>query len=189
MRWQISAKLDLRQLLSYSLDSSVTYYLKLTMTHLNIRPATEDDLQQIYDFIYELAVYEKAPEEVKTNTEELRQKLFCEQPKVFCLICESEGKAIGFAVYFYNFSTWLGKHGIYLEDLYVTPEARGLGAGKALLKKLAEIAVENDCGRVEWWVLDWNKPAIDFYESLGARPQDEWTVYRLSGKALTDFAT
>jgi GNAT superfamily N-acetyltransferase len=114
--------------------------------------------------------------------------LFAEQPKVFGLMCEQNGLAIGFAIYFYNYSTWLGKHGIYLEDLYVTPESRGLGAGKALLKRLAEIAVDNNCGRVEWSVLDWNEPAIRFYESIGAGPQDEWTVYRLTGEALQGFA-
>ena len=107
---------------------------------------------------------------------------------MFCLIAEIDNTPVGLAIYFYNFSTWLGKHGIYLEDLFVTPSARGKGAGKALLKSLAKIAVTEQCGRVEWSVLDWNKPAIDFYEALGAKPQDGWTVYRLTDNALIDFA-
>lgn len=158
------------------------------MSELIIRPATENDIDQIYAYVVELAIYEKAEHEVVTTPEELRAALFCEQPRVFALICEHRGQAIGFAVYFYNFSTWLGQHGIYLEDLYVTPESRGLGAGKALLKRLAEIAVAENCGRIEWAVLDWNEPAIKFYLSLGASPQDEWTVYRLTGAALNSFA-
>jgi GNAT superfamily N-acetyltransferase len=158
------------------------------MTQLTVRPAIADDIEQIFDFITELAIYEKAEHEVVTTPAELTEKLFCEHPRVFALICEVEGQPIGFAVYFFNFSTWLGKHGIYLEDLYVAQQHRGLGAGKALLKELAKIAVAEDCGRVEWSVLDWNTPAIDFYLSLGATAQDEWTVYRLTGDALSDFA-
>lgn len=159
------------------------------MNPLSIRTAQESDLEQIMTFIRELAIYEKAEHEVVASLEDLRATLFGSQPKVFGLMCELGDQAVGFAVYFYNYSTWLGKHGIYLEDLYVTPEHRGLGAGKALLKRLAEIAVAEDCGRVEWSVLDWNEPAIQFYQSLGAGAQDEWTVYRMSGTALSEFAS
>lgn len=158
------------------------------MNNLTIRAATPQDSQQIFDFVTELAIYEKAEHEVVTTPEELAAALFCAQPRAFALICEDASGPIGFALYFYNFSTWLGKHGIYLEDLYVTPDKRGLGAGKTLLKRLAEIAVEENCGRVEWSVLDWNEPSIQFYLSLGAVAQDEWTVYRLTGNALKDFA-
>ena len=158
------------------------------MTELQIRKATEQDLEQIMQFIRELAIYEKAEHEVVTDLEDLRATLFAPQPRTFALICEAGSEAIGFAVYFYNYSTWLGKHGIYLEDLYVTPASRGLGAGKALLQQLAKIAVAEGCGRVEWSVLDWNTPAIEFYESFGAKPQDEWTVFRLTGEKLTRFA-
>lgn len=158
------------------------------MSNLTIRPAQPPDSDQIFAFITELAVYEKAAHEVVTTPEELHEALFGTAPRVFALICEADAKPIGFAVYFYNFSTWLGRHGIYLEDLYVSPQYRGLGAGKALLKRLAQIAVEQNCGRVEWAVLDWNTPAIEFYQSLAAKPQDEWTVYRLTGKSLSEFA-
>lgn len=158
------------------------------MSDLIIREAQPSDVDTILNFILELAIYEKAEHEVKASAEQIQQSLFGKNPAAFCLICEHQDKAIGFAVYFKNYSTWLGKHGIYLEDLYVTPEARGIGAGKALLKTLAEIAVKNDFGRVEWAVLNWNQPAIDFYLSLGAKPQDEWTVYRLTGQDLDDFA-
>ncbi len=160
----------------------------MSNTKLITRAATIDDISTIMQFIIDLAVYEKEPDAVKTNKEELASALFCEQPKVFCLIAEIDRKAVGFALYFYNFSTWLGKHGIYLEDLFVVPEARGHGAGKALLKKLAKIAVAENCGRVEWSVLDWNEPSIQFYLAMGAKAQDEWTVYRLCGNALSDFA-
>lgn len=158
------------------------------MTTINIREAHIGDTQQILDFILELAIYEKAEHEAQANVDHIHASLFCESPKVHGLIAEIDGSAVGFAVYFYNYSTWLGKHGIYLEDLYVSPAARGSGAGKALLKELSKIAVANDCGRVEWSVLDWNTPAIDFYQAMGAKPQDGWTVYRLTGDALTQFA-
>lgn len=159
------------------------------MSTVSIRVANIDDTQQILDFILELAIYEKAEHEAKANSQHIHETLFCSQPKVHALIAENNGVAVGFAVYFFNYSTWLGKHGIYLEDLYVSPEARGCGAGKALLKELAKIAVAKDCGRVEWSVLDWNKPAIDFYIAMGAKPQDEWTVYRLCDEALINFAS
>ncbi|WP_277373220.1 GNAT family N-acetyltransferase [Pseudomonas sp. AA-38] len=155
---------------------------------MTIRPATADDAELILRFITELAVYEKAEHEVKTDAAGIRDSLFAEGSTAHGLVCERDGQAIGYAVYFFNYSTWLGKHGLYLEDLYVSPEARGLGAGKALLRHLAQLAVTRGCGRFEWSVLDWNTPAIDFYESFGARPQSEWSTYRLTGKALLDFA-
>ncbi|VXB94359.1 GNAT family N-acetyltransferase [Pseudomonas sp. 8O] len=155
---------------------------------IDIRPATPDDAELILRFITELAIYEKAEHEVKTDAAGIRDSLFTEGSTAHGLICENDGQPIGYAVYFFNYSTWLGKHGLYLEDLYVSPEARGLGAGKALLRHLAQLAVERGCGRFEWSVLDWNTPAIDFYEAFGARPQSEWTTYRLTGQALQDFA-
>ncbi|PIA71142.1 N-acetyltransferase [Ectopseudomonas toyotomiensis] len=155
---------------------------------INIRPATPDDAELILRFITDLAIYEKAEHEVKTDAAGIRDSLFAEGSTAHGLICENDGQPIGYAVYFFNYSTWLGKHGLYLEDLYVSPEARRLGAGKALLRHLAQLAVARGCGRFEWSVLDWNTPAIDFYESFGARPQSEWTTYRLTGQALLDFA-
>lgn len=155
---------------------------------LHIRPATPDDAELILRFITDLAIYEKAEHEVKTDAAGIRDSLFAEGSTAHGLICENDGQPIGYAVYFFNYSTWLGKHGLYLEDLYVSPEARGLGAGKALLRHLAQLAVARGCGRFEWSVLDWNTPAIDFYESFGARPQREWIGYRLTGQALLDFA-
>lgn len=155
---------------------------------LHIRPATADDAALILRFITDLAIYEKAEHEVKTDAAGLRDSLFGVGSTSHALICERDGQPIGYAVYFFNYSTWLGKHGLYLEDLYVSPEARGTGAGKALLRHLAQTAVALGCGRFEWAVLDWNTPAIEFYQSFGARPQDEWTTYRLTGQALHDFA-
>ena len=125
---------------------------------------------------------------MQTDAAGIRDSLFGEGSSSHALVCERDGQPIGYAVYFFNYSTWLGKHGLYLEDLYISPEARGGGAGKALLQHLARIAVARDCGRFEWSVLDWNSPAIAFYQSFGARPQDEWTTYRLTGQALRDFA-
>jgi GNAT superfamily N-acetyltransferase len=150
--------------------------------------AREQDVAQIMTFIQELAVYEREPDAVVATHDDLRKALFGPAPKVFAILCWEDDTPIGFALYFFNFSTWLGQHGIYLEDLYVTPSSRGRGAGKLLLQHLAGIAVAEDCGRFEWSVLNWNKPAIDFYESVGARPQSEWMVYRLAGQALEDFA-
>ncbi len=158
------------------------------MTSLNIRQARPDDVDQIMQFVIDLAIYEKEEDAVIATPEHFKKALFCDNPQAHCLIAEADGKAVGFAVYFFSFSTWLGQHGIYLEDLYVSPESRGLGAGKALLKKLAMIAIEKNLGRVEWSVLDWNEPSIKFYEAMGAEPKDGWTVYRLSDQALTDFA-
>lgn len=155
---------------------------------LNIRPATIDDAPQILHFVRELAIYEKAEHEVVATVADVEKVIFGQDSRVEALICEYEGQAIGFAVYFFNYSTWLGKLGLFLEDLYVTPEQRGIGAGKALLTHLARIAVARDCGRFEWNVLDWNEPAIRFYESLGAVPLHEWVGYRLTGQALADLA-
>lgn len=153
-----------------------------------IRQATPNDAQAIYDMIYELAVYEKAPEEVVTTPNEIRESLFAADSKTEALICEIAGKIAGYAVFFTSYSTWLGRNGIYMEDLYVSPEFRGHGAGKALLKTIAKYAVERGCGRLEWSVLDWNQPAIDFYLSIGAAAQSEWVRYRLSGDALINFS-
>ncbi|PIA68811.1 GNAT family N-acetyltransferase [Pseudomonas sediminis] len=155
---------------------------------IEIRPATHEDAELILRFITDLAIYEKAEHEVKTDAAGICNSLFAEDSTAHGLICENDGQPIGYAVYFFNYSTWLGKHGLYLEDLYISPEARGLGAGKALLRHLAQLAVARGCGRFEWSVLDWNTPAIDFYESFGASPQSEWTTYRLTGQALLDFA-
>ncbi len=155
---------------------------------IHIRPALADDAALILYFIRELAIYEKAEHEVLATEQSIQATIFAADARVEALICEYAGKPIGFAVYFYNYSTWLGKYGLFLEDLYVTPEQRGIGAGKALLSHLARIAVAKDCGRFEWNVLDWNEPAIRFYESLGAKPQSEWIGYRLTGQALHDLA-
>jgi len=158
------------------------------MTTLRIRPATINDVDQILQFVIDLAIYEKEEDAVIATTDHLRNALFCENPQAHCLIADANGKSVGFAVYFFSFSTWLGRHGIYLEDLYVSPESRGIGAGKALLKELAKIAVEKNLGRIEWSVLDWNEPSIKFYRAMGAEPKDGWTVYRLSNQALSNFA-
>lgn len=158
------------------------------MPQLILRAATPADTDTILRFIRELAIYEKAEHEVLSTPEHLQRTLFAPQPAVFGLIAELDGAPVGFAVYFFNYSTWQGQHGLYLEDLYVTPQARGVGAGKALLQRLAKIAVEKDCGRFEWSVLDWNTPAIDFYDTLGAKPQSEWIRYRLTGDALQQMA-
>lgn len=155
---------------------------------INIRPAVVADAATILQFIRELAHYEKAEHEVKADGQGIRDTLFSPQATAYALMCEIDGKAIGYAVYFYNYSTWLGKKGLYLEDLYISPDARGAGAGKALLKHLAQQGVAEGCGRFEWSVLDWNAPAIGFYRSIGALPQDEWVIYRLADGALQSFA-
>lgn len=155
---------------------------------LHIRPATPADTPLILQFIRELAEYEKLLHEVVATEDILQQTLFGDQAKAYVAIAEWDGEPVGFALYFYNFSTFLGKPGIYLEDLYVRPELRGKGIGKALLAYLAHKALEKGCGRLEWWVLDWNKPSIAFYKSIGAEAMDEWTVYRLSGEALDALA-
>ncbi|MBU2897461.1 GNAT family N-acetyltransferase [Vibrio hepatarius] len=158
------------------------------MKNISIREAYIEDTQIILQFVKELATYEKAQQEVKTTLVELEESLFSEHSTAHAIICMANDKPVGFAVYFYNFSTWLGKNGLYLEDLYVSPEYRNLGAGKAILKYLANLALQKNCGRFEWSVLDWNQPAIDFYHSVGAVAQDEWITYRLSGERLTSFA-
>ena len=149
-----------------------------------IRPAKVGDLPEILQLIRDLAVYEKAEHEVLATVEELNATLFGEVPKVFAHVVEVDGKVVGIAIWFLNYSTWLGKHGIYLEDLYVQPEFRGQGFGLALLKELARICVERGYPRFQWWVLDWNSPAIEFYSSHGAVAMDEWTVHRITGEAL-----
>lgn len=158
------------------------------MTNIVIRKAKPEDSPIILDFIRDLARYEKAEHEVHATAATIKDSIFGSESATRALICEKDGEPIGYAVYFFNYSTWLGKHGLYLEDLYVNPNERGLGAGKKLLKHLAKIAVDKGCGRFEWSVLDWNQPAIDFYESFGAKPQNEWIGYRLSGQKLLDFA-
>lgn len=155
---------------------------------LSIRPATSADLPLIAALIRELAEYERLSDEVRFDEAVLGQKLFGERPYAEVLIGEVGGVAQGFALFFHNFSTFEGKPGIYLEDLFVRPEARGAGLGKALLIELARLAVERECARLEWWVLDWNHPAIGFYKALGARPMDEWTVMRVDGEALGALA-
>ncbi|MFC0037490.1 GNAT family N-acetyltransferase [Actinomadura rayongensis] len=154
-----------------------------------IREATPDDVPLVLRLVHELAAYERAPHEVRATEDDLRAHLFGPDAAASALIAERDGEPVGFAIWFRTFSTWLGRPGIHLEDLFVRPEARGGGHGRALLLELARIAVERGYGRVEWSVLDWNAPAIGFYEALGARPQDEWTVYRLTGDALRAAAS
>lgn len=151
-----------------------------------IRTATPADIPVIHAMVRELAEYEKALEEARATEGQLREALFGERPAAFAHIAEDDatGEPVGFALWFLNFSTWRGVHGIYLEDLYVRPRARGGGHGRALLTELARICVERGYERLEWSVLDWNEPSIAFYRALGARPQDEWTVYRLTDDAL-----
>ncbi|MFI8070367.1 GNAT family N-acetyltransferase [Streptomyces sp. NPDC086033] len=152
-----------------------------------IRPATPADLPAIHALIRELAEYERALEEAKATEEQLHEALFGPRPAAYAHVAtDSTDSVIGYAIWFLNFSTWRGVHGIYLEDLYVRPTARGGGHGKALLTELARICVERGYQRLEWSVLNWNTPAIDFYEALGARPQNEWTVYRLTDEALVE---
>jgi len=158
------------------------------MPSIEIHPASAGDTGQILRFITDLAIYENAEDAVVATEDDIRRSLFGPDSTTHAVICEIDSRPAGFAVYFYNYSTWLGKNGLYLEDLYVSPEFRGQGAGKALLKHLARIAVARNCGRFEWSVLDWNEPAIRFYQSLGAKPQDEWVPYRLAGQALVDLA-
>ena len=150
------------------------------------RFANDDDLDLILDFIRQLAIYEKMEDEVVATEELLNEWIFDKKVAEVIFVLE-DGVEVGFALFFHNFSTFLGKAGIYLEDLFVKPEYRGKGYGKALIKKLAEIAVERGCGRLEWSCLDWNQPSIDFYLSLGATPMDGWTVYRLTGKTLENI--
>ena len=158
------------------------------MKNIEIRDAVTNDSAQILAFIKDLASYENAVDEVVAEEKDIQESIFGQNSSVKALICLLGEEPIGFAVYFYNYSTWQGKKGLYLEDLYVSPEHRGIGAGKELLKHLAKIAVSQNCGRFEWSVLDWNKPAIDFYESIGAKQKKEWIGYQLTGSALYDFS-
>ena len=156
-------------------------------TDINFRYAERKDVALILQFIKELAEYEHMSDEV-VATEELLNEWIFENKKAEVIFAVEDGREAGFALFFHNFSTFLGRSGIYLEDLFVLPEYRGKGYGKALLKELARIAIERECGRLEWCCLDWNQPSIDFYLSLGAVPMDEWTVYRLTGKTLNKMA-
>jgi GNAT superfamily N-acetyltransferase len=150
-----------------------------------VRTARLDDVPVIVSLIRELAEYEREPDAAKATEDDIRAAMFGANPAAFCHVAEHDGEVVGLAVWFLNYSTWTGKHGIYLEDLFVRPAARGTGLGKALLMKLVEIARNRGYARVEWSVLDWNTPAMDFYRSLGAKPMDDWTVWRLDGEALS----
>lgn len=154
-----------------------------------LRPGTEGDLELIAGLIRALAEYERLSDDVTFDEDVLRRNLFGPRPYAETLIAEVDGTTAGFALYFHNFSTFMGKPGIYLEDLFVKPEHRGAGIGRALLAGLAAIAIERDCGRLEWSVLNWNEDALGFYRRLGAKPNSEWTVYRLAGEPLTSLAT
>ena len=158
------------------------------MSSCSIRAATEADAPLILDFIRGLAVYEKLAHEVVATEEAFRATVFVLPPAAHVVIAEVNGQPAGFALYFFNYSTFLAKPGLYLEDLFVKPEYRGAGTGKALLLHLAKIANARGCGRMEWTVLDWNEPAIKFYDSLGARRMNEWKICRLTGPALTQYA-
>jgi GNAT superfamily N-acetyltransferase len=153
-----------------------------------IRPARADDVPVILELIRDLATYERAPEEVTATEEQLVDVLFGERPAAEVLLAFEGKSPVGFAVFFYNFSTWLGRPGLYLEDLFVKPEKRGKGYGRALLVDLAKIARDRGCGRMEWAVLNWNDPAIQFYRKLGAKPMDEWTVFRLTRDGIAELA-
>jgi GNAT superfamily N-acetyltransferase len=158
-------------------------------TDERIRRARPDDVPAIVDLVHGLAEYERAPDECRLTAGQLQTALFGEAPAVFCHVAELDDEIVGCALWFLNFSTWRGVHGIYLEDLFVRPEHRGSGLGKSLLVALAQECVRNDYERLEWSVLDWNTPAIDFYKSLGATAQDEWTTYRLTDTALTKLGS
>lgn len=155
---------------------------------IEIRPAGAADVPLILGFIRELAAYEHAEREVTATEEHIRRSLFGADARARALVCRVGGVDAGFAVYFFNYSTWQGRQGLYLEDLYVAPAHRNAGAGKAMLRHLARVAMANGCGRFEWSVLDWNEPAIRFYRSIGAVAMDEWVRYRLTGDALAAFA-
>jgi len=155
---------------------------------VTVRSAIPADLPEIFRYIHALAEYEKAPAEVVLSLADLERSLFCENPQVYCELSQLGDEITGIAIWHLNYSTWLGKHGIYLEDLFVDPKYRGAGHGKALLIRLAQICVERGYPRFQWWVLDWNKPAIDFYKYLGAQAMDQWTVFRLNEDAITKLA-
>lgn len=154
---------------------------------LTFRFAQQQDVPLILQFIRDLAEYEKMSDQVVATEQQLKQQLF-EEKRAEVLFALENGREVGFALFFHNFSTFLGKKGLYLEDLFVRPASRGKGYGKAILKQLARIARQRDCGRMEWWCLDWNRPSIDFYLSLGAEPMEDWTVYRAAGQALQNLA-
>jgi GNAT superfamily N-acetyltransferase len=154
---------------------------------LKIRPAKREEVGEVLQLIQDLATYEKAPDQVEASRDDLLNTIFAKEPRVFCDLVEVDGQIAGMAIWFLNYSTWQAKHGIYLEDLYIKPEFRARGYGKALLKYLAQICDREGYGRLQWWVLDWNSPAIEFYRSFGAEAMDEWTVYRTSGQALKDL--
>ena len=156
--------------------------------HAEIRRATRADIPVVLELIHALAEYEKLAHLVRADAALLADELFGASSPAETLLCIAQNRAVGFAVYFHNFSTFMGRKGLFLEDLFVRPEQRGRGYGKALFMHVARTAHERGCGRFEWSVLDWNTPAIDFYTAAGAKPQDEWTVYRLEGEALHDFA-
>ncbi len=156
--------------------------------HFQIQPATAADVPLILRLIRELAEYERAPDDAVATEAQLREVFFGEQPAAEVLLAFEGETAVGFAVYFFNFSTWLGRAGLYLEDLFVRPEVRGKGYGRALLERLARIALERGCGRMEWAVLDWNEPAIQFYQKLGAKPMEEWTTFRLTRDGIAALA-
>ena len=155
---------------------------------IDIREAQASDAALIHAFIIELAIYEKAEHEVVASVADIQRSLFAPDSPARALMCTVDGQPAGYAVYFLSYSTWLGRKGMYLEDLYISPKQRGGGAGKHLLRHLARIAVDSGCGRLEWSVLDWNAPAIAFYQSLGAQPQAEWVRYRMTGETLDNFA-
>lgn len=154
---------------------------------MKIRPAKREEVGEVLQLIQDLATYEKAPDQVEASKDDLLNTIFAKEPRVFCDLVEVDGQIAGMAIWFLNYSTWQAKHGIYLEDLYIKPEFRARGYGKALLKHLAQICDKEGYGRLQWWVLDWNSPAIEFYKSFGAEAMDEWTVYRTSGQALKDL--
>ena len=156
--------------------------------NFTIRPATVSDVPVILELISALATYERAPDQVTATEKSLTEVLFGEKPAAEVLLAFENETAVGFAVFFHNFSTWLGRPGLYLEDLFVRPERRGKGYGRALLIHLAKIARDRGCGRMEWAVLDWNEPAIEFYRKLGAKPMDEWTVFRLTRDGIAKLA-
>ena len=157
-------------------------------TGLSITIATERDIPQILDFIKALAEYERMADLVVATEEGLRATLFGPRPYAECVIARFDGEPAGFALFFHNYSTFLGRPGVYLEDLFVKPELRGKGVGRSLLQYLAKVALDRDCGRLEWTVLDWNEPAIGFYKSLGAEPLEDWTIFRVRGDALARLA-
>lgn len=149
-----------------------------------VREAKLGDTPIILKYIKDLAEYEKAPQDAVLTADDLRRSFFIESPQVYCLVSELDNVVTGVAIWHLNYSTWLGKHGVYLEDLYIDPKFRGQGHGKALLVALAKICIDRGYPRLQWWVLDWNKSAINFYDSIGAKAMDEWTVFRVSGKEL-----